>query len=255
MSYHRGAMTVLAIDTAGPVLGIAIARNCTVVDSYEEDHRFRHVEDLVPAIERLLKGTGLAPAEIDAVAVSAGPGSFTGLRVGMATAKGFALARDLPVYSVATLDALARQEIRAREQREGPRTEPGNPVLAIVPILDARKGRVYGAVFDSADGQRRTEDLDLPLEELVRHAVDYAGDGRWVPIGPEASTLTRGLAAAAPLSTSLSAATGVAYLACRAISAGATPDDPFRGPTYLRGGDVGENKRITPFTGDAGGSA
>jgi len=215
------------------------------------------VEDLVPGIERILARTGLTPGAIDAVAVSAGPGSFTGLRVGMATAKGFALARGISVYSVSTLAAFARQEIEARKKGDAQNSGglagaagATDTVAAIVPILDARKGRVYGAVFEPDRGARRTEDLDLPVEELVRRVTAITGSRRWVWVGPEATAT--GFSPAPPISESRSAAPGTALLAAEMIDAGIPPDDPYAGPTYLRSGDIGEKKRVVRFGGKRG---
>lgn len=249
MSRNRDTMMILAIDTAGPVLGIALVRTRVVVDSREEDCGFRHVEDLVPGIRQLINDARLTPAEIDALAVSAGPGSFTGLRVGMATAKGIALARGIPVYSVSTLEGFARQEREARMNAAGNSGAGGTDVTVIVPILDARKGRVYGAIFDYASGSRLTGDMDLPMEKLLSRVGEHAGGGGWTAIGPDSPALTEHLGAVAAISAGRSAASGVGLIACDAIASGALPDDPYAGPTYLRGGDIGEKKRILRFEG------
>jgi tRNA threonylcarbamoyladenosine biosynthesis protein TsaB len=100
---------ILAIDTSGPVLGLCLLDGSIVTDGVEDHRGMRHTENLLPAIEALLQrnnGTG----RVDAIAVASGPGSFTGLRIGMATAKGLASGWECPVISVDTLEGLAETE-------------------------------------------------------------------------------------------------------------------------------------------------
>lgn len=249
MSQNRDHAVILAIDTAGPILGIALSREDTVLDTIEADKGFHHVEELVPRIDELLTRCVVNPKEIDAVAVSAGPGSFTGLRVGMATAKGIALAQSIPIYSVGTLDALARQECIARRKLPD---IPATPTL-LVPILDARKGRVYAALFRAETGTRLTEDLDIPLEELASRTAQSKGS--WICIGPEALHLAKEYGGGASISQWRSAAVGVALVAAESLREGLTPDQPYAGPNYLRSSDIGEKKRMFGFTEDSRGRA
>lgn len=245
MPLDRDRMKVLAIDTAGPVLGAAIASGPRIVDLIEEDEGFRHVEDLVPRIAELLERAVWAPSDLDAIGVSAGPGSFTGLRVGMATAKGIGLALGIPVYSVGTLEALARQEIAARENASN---RP--PAAVVAPLLDARKGRVYGAVFDAADGRRLCDDLDVPIEEFVAQLPERAYVEGWVCAGAEAFVAAEAHGALQQISTGRSAAIGVVLGTIAAVGGNAPADGPYAGPTYLRSGDIGTRKRVFNFEGD-----
>lgn len=242
---------ILAIDTSGPILGLATTTDDTVTHRVEEHGPTRHVEHIVPTIERVLAREGWSARSLDGVAVAAGPGSFTGLRVGMAAAKAVALAADIPVISVGTLEALATTELFLRG--------PGAADLPVlVPMLDARKQRYYAAVFvvsrPEVTPTRRTPDGDLTLEELMTLiGTETKPGGRWCAPGPLAGDmLTRGAARAA--ADGVSAAPGVALIGGARLRTGAT-DDPYAGPTYLRAGDIGTRKsapRFSPTTDGSG---
>ena len=140
-------MRTLVIDTAGPALGIAAAENKTL---HHSTHillpRMHHVETLLPSITQALSHAGWSIRTIDAVIVNQGPGSFTGLRTGMATAKGIALALDIPIVCVDNLEALA---VTIRNIR--------NKHILLVPVVDARKSRVYTAIFQSLPAHMDTK--------------------------------------------------------------------------------------------------
>ena len=165
---------VLAIDTSGPVLGLALWENDSFVAGVENTAGMRHTENLLPHIDKLVSDAGWRSC-IDVVAVARGPGSFTGLRIGMATAKAIAFAGDIPVVSVGTLDAIAQTE---RYHRIAAGTAFPE---AVVPVLDARKQRFYTAVFThstSADGavslRRITEDFDISYSEIIARTEGFA---------------------------------------------------------------------------------
>lgn len=123
------------------------------------DTGLHHAEHLAAVIRDLLADGGLGPADIDLVACAGGPGSFTGLRIGMATAKGFAAARQVPFRAVPTLDIWGA----LYAFHSGP----------VIPAIDARKGRFYAAVYDG--GRRLTDDLDEPARGVVSRARERAG--------------------------------------------------------------------------------
>jgi len=162
-------MRILAVETATPQGSIALADDSGVLVEIQSPEGMAHARWLMPAIEQLFRETGLSLEEIDGLAVSAGPGSFTGLRIGLSTAKGLALAAGKPVVAVPTLDALARPVPSRRR--------------LLCPILDARKKEVYAAFFHP-DGKggltRQTDDLALPpdrLAERIAEPVLFAGNG------------------------------------------------------------------------------
>jgi len=128
---------LLAFETATRAASIALLRGGDLVAEECTTGDRSTAETLLPALDALLAGAGLTPAAVDAFAVSIGPGSFTGLRVGIATVKGLAFGTGRPVAPVPTLAALART---APEPRE-----------AVVALLDARRGEVYAAGYGPSD--------------------------------------------------------------------------------------------------------
>ena len=123
---------VLAIETATPRCSVALGHEGGVLASFSVERDRRHVEALVPAIHAIGRAAGVALADVDAVAVDVGPGLFTGMRVGIATAQGLAVALGRAVHPVRSLDVLAH-----------PFRHAGIPVAAVV---DARRGEVFRSV-------------------------------------------------------------------------------------------------------------
>ncbi len=131
-------MRVLALETATPLAGVAIVDGSGMVAESTIRAPMRHLEWLLPAAGELLRGLGWGPQDIDAVAVSRGPGGFTGLRIGIATACGWARTRGVPLLGVGTLEALAAA------------AASGGIVL---PVLDAHRGEVAAGLYRTlADG-------------------------------------------------------------------------------------------------------
>jgi tRNA threonylcarbamoyladenosine biosynthesis protein TsaB len=160
---------ILALETATPYGSVALVSGGRVVRETVLPSGRQPSETLLSAVSGLLAECGAAPAEITCVAVSAGPGSFTGLRVGMAAAKGFCYGWALPLAPVPTLTALA-----SRFPGEG---------RVLCPVLDARKKEVYAALFRwNGDGPTRlTPDLaigpDALLDRLPGGGTVFCGDG------------------------------------------------------------------------------
>lgn len=147
-------MTLLAIDTSTDCLSLAVMRNGRIVSRCHRKLAMRHSSMLVPMIDRLLKKTRLKIRDMDCFAVSIGPGSFTGLRIGVATVKGLAYALKKKAVAVPTLDVIARNVKNFRG--------------VICPVLDARKNKVYACLYRS-DGdsiKRISNYLLLPAAEL-----------------------------------------------------------------------------------------
>lgn len=161
-------MNILAIDTAGRSASVALLRDDTVLYETVCNCGLTHSETLMPMVDAALKMGGIRAGDLDLYAVTAGPGSFTGLRIGMAAVKGMALAAQTPCAGVSTLEALAWCHIGE-----------GTAVCA----MDARRGQVYWAAFDLATHTRLTPDAAAPAEEAVAYAqtckkpVIYIGDG------------------------------------------------------------------------------
>ena len=137
-------MIVLGIETAAPVRGVGLVDEERVLGEFTIHEKRADSESLFSSLDSLLKELHLDIREMDGISISIGPGSFTGLRVGLAAAKGFAVATETPLLSVPTLDALAHSIHSTLKQVQG---QIENSKLQICPILDARKGEVYAAFY------------------------------------------------------------------------------------------------------------
>lgn len=166
-------MKVLGIDTATMVAGIAIIDDDRVLAASHRDASARSTDVLV-AIDGVCRAANVAPTELDAIAIGAGPGSFTGLRIGMATAKGIAFAANRPLWAVSSLAALA--DDAASELAN----EPADRV--IVAVLDARRGEVFAGCFRGGTplGDERAMDPSALAAWVYRLAAgaptSFAGD-------------------------------------------------------------------------------
>lgn len=142
-------MRLLLIDTSGPVCGVAVTDEDRVLYEAVTQNRNTHSTNLMPMVEEAFRSAGVKPEEIDAIAAVVGPGSFTGVRIGVATAKGLAHGSGKPCIAVDALEALSRS------------VEPGN--MAVCPIQDARAGQVYGAAFYRGERLMQDEALKIGL--------------------------------------------------------------------------------------------
>lgn len=155
---------ILSIETATAVCSISIHNQGKLLGFTELHQENVHGSQLVPSIKSLLESLGLKIRDFDGIAVSRGPGSYTGLRIGVATAKGLAFSHDLPLIGIDTLEALARQ-VRDIVQ-------PGE---LVIPMIDARRMEVYGMVLD--------HDFNalVPLAPMILHQdsfKDYLDKGK-----------------------------------------------------------------------------
>lgn len=166
-------MLILGIESSARAASAALCRDGELLGQYFQCAGLTHSRTLLPMAEQLLSGTGTALAELDAVAVAAGPGSFTGVRIGVAAVKGLCWAASLPAVGVSTLEAMAWQGLAAA---------PGEVVCC---CMDARRNQVYNALFEISDGRPRrlVPDRALSLEELAAElsalgrAAFLLGDG------------------------------------------------------------------------------
>ena len=164
-------MLIMALDSSGVTATAAIATPEKIIAEYSVNNKLTHSQTLLPMLEEIRRMAGLEMKDVDAVALTGGPGSFTGLRIGSATAKGIALALQIPVISVPTLEAMAWNLIG----REG----------LICPMMDARRKQVYTAVFEYADGGMKPVKVQdaLAVEEMTAflnetgRSVILLGDG------------------------------------------------------------------------------
>ena len=140
-------MNIVAIETATETVGVAVRTDDGAQAAFTQSGRRRHVETLAPAMEDLFARVGLVPTDLHLVAVDIGPGLFTGLRVGVAAAKGLAQALGIGVVALSSLDILTRAAVQFGHR---------GYILAAV---DARRGEVFAAVCELRAGQDRTEDV------------------------------------------------------------------------------------------------
>lgn len=154
-------MNILAIDTSTDYLSLAIMKNEKIPARIHKKAGKRHSILLVPMIDKLLRKVGLKITDIDCFAISAGPGSFTGLRIGITVVKGFAYVLKKPIVTVPTLDVIANNISLFKG--------------VICVVLDARKNKVYGCFYKS-DGKtikKITKHLLLPMDGLLKKAAKY----------------------------------------------------------------------------------
>ncbi|MCI7330308.1 MAG: tRNA (adenosine(37)-N6)-threonylcarbamoyltransferase complex dimerization subunit type 1 TsaB [Selenomonadaceae bacterium] len=156
-------MSILAIDTATQVSSVAVASEEKLAAELTMQARLTHSETLMPHIEQVLQMAGVKKAELDGIAVSIGPGSFTGLRIGLAAAKAMAYVLNKPLVGVSTLAALAAHF-----------PVPG---VKIVSLLDAQKGNAYREVFRWEQGRLiREQSVDIAsLADIVADCSEMAG--------------------------------------------------------------------------------
>jgi tRNA threonylcarbamoyladenosine biosynthesis protein TsaB len=182
-------MKILAVETATSWQSVAVVDGDAVVARLDHDAAGSHARTLVPAIDRLLASCGMALSDLEGLAVSIGPGSFTGLRVGLATMMGFRLVTGLPLAAVPTLEAMA-WNLRETNVR-------------LCPMLKARTGEVYWAQYQwLPDGSlKQVQDEQAGAIEVMAGSVQAPsllfGDG-WMQNRKELSRLLEGRGAEAP---------------------------------------------------------
>lgn len=157
-------MLILAIDSATPVAGVALLSEEKLFKEEFSNYKKTHSQTLMVMIDRVMKECESTLDELAAIALSIGPGSFTGLRIGMATVKGLCLAQGIPLVAIPTLDVLAHNIV-------------GSKAL-ICPLLDARKQEVYTAFYDVQDTypRRLGETTACSPKHFVKAALQMAAE-------------------------------------------------------------------------------
>jgi tRNA threonylcarbamoyladenosine biosynthesis protein TsaB len=222
-------MKLLGIDTATTTAGIAIVDHDGRVLAEARHATAGRGADLLVAIDQVCRAAGVAPAELDAIAIGAGPGSFTGLRIGMATAKGIAFAGRRPLWAVSSLAALAAD---AAEELADPHAG-----TAICAALDARRGEVFAGCY--RDGAALGPERVMAPGELAAWVAELAGGDpaapRVVRFAGDAIDAHPALAPLAGAHPWLAARTPSGRAVARLALAGARVDITLGGaPTYIR---------------------
>lgn len=226
-------MRILALDSSGLVASVAVVRadghDEELIAEYTVNYKKTHSQTLLPMLDEVVKMTELDLDTVDAVAVAAGPGSFTGLRIGSATAKGLAFALRKPIVAVPTLEGLA-YNLYGTES-------------IVCPIMDARRGQVYTGIYEFRGDELHVIEgqMAVSIEELGQKLISYnrriifLGDG--VPVFREALTgriLAGKDIAFAPCQMNRQRAASVAALGIRYYRAGKAVTAAEHRPEYLR---------------------
>lgn len=226
-------MRILALDSSGLVASVAIVESDGVTEQtiaeYTVNYKKTHSQTLLPMLDEIVKMTELDLSTIDAIAVAAGPGSFTGLRIGSATAKGLGFALEKPLIHVSTLEGIAYNLCGSSD--------------IVCPILDARRGQVYTGIyqFDGEELIVLEDQMAVLIEELGEklHGYDkrivFLGDG--VPVFQEKlkKTIMSGRDIAfAPANMNRQRAASVGTLALRYYRDGRVENAADHKPDYLR---------------------
>lgn len=168
---------ILHIDTATQYCSVALSEGDRLMDIRETAEKNAHSRVVTIFVDELLKSSGMKPEELDAIAVSMGPGSYTGLRIGVSTAKGLCFALNKPLLAVSTLQAMALASISMMKS-----TEVIQGKMWFCPMIDARRMEVYAAFYDH-DGKLKREVRPDVIDEnsfadiLQQRKVAFSGDG------------------------------------------------------------------------------
>lgn len=220
-------MKILALETSAKSVSVAVTEDGQVLASAYQHIGLTHSRTLMPLLDAMLKNSGLTLADMGLIAVAAGPGSFTGLRIGVSAAKGLAWAQALPCCAVSTLEAMA-QNVRHMDG------------CTVVCAMDARRGQIYNALFHARGGSltRTAPDRAIALEELaaeLKHDENekiIVGDGAGLC---DAYLSERGIPCRmAPPALVMQQAVGVAQVAGEMAGRGETVGAHELAPVYLR---------------------
>lgn len=162
-------MKILAVDTSSKICAVAILEDSNVIDEIKLDNGKTHSENLMPILKEVLEKNNITLDKIDLIAVSVGPGSFTGIRIGISSIKPIAEVYKLPVASVTSLETLARN------------IETEDADTTIVSLIDAKNNQVYAGFFDNQYNLKEEEyadDINVILEKASKYnKFVFVGDG------------------------------------------------------------------------------
>ena len=215
-------MLILAFETSAKAASVALTENGRLLGESYQNTGLTHSQTLMVMAEDMLKQCGKTVADVTAVAVAEGPGSFTGVRIGVAAAKGFAWGGELPCYGVSTLEAMA--------------LNLGIWQGYVVCAMDARRSQVYNAIFRAEQGvlRRVCEDRAISLEELAEEVMTL--DGPCFLVGDGSALCKKAIPTLIlpPEHRMHQRAAGVGLAAWKAIQEGIPGDGAALEPNYLR---------------------
>ncbi len=169
---------LLNIDTATEHASVCLSRDETVLGLIESTEQKNHASFVQPAIQKLMQDSGLTLTQLDAVAVTAGPGSYTGLRVGLATAKGICYALNKPLIMINTLEVMAQSVISQHEANH----QQIDANTLVCPMIDARRMEVFTALYTARLAEIQAPHALVLNEQsfqkvLIRHSIIFSGSG------------------------------------------------------------------------------
>lgn len=228
-------MKIIAIDSSGLTASVAVIEDDNLIAEYNVQYKKTHSQTLLPMLDEIKGMIDLDLATVDAIAIAKGPGSFTGLRIGSATAKGLAGALDIPIVEISTLEGLACNLY-------------GTDAL-VVPMMDARRSQVYTAVYEfiqqddkyilssvMEDSAMAVEDLLVKVNELgasLKKKIIFLGDG--VPVYEDKiKELTDAVYTFTPAHMNRQRAAAFGYLAIDKVNSGDVVSAFDHAPEYLR---------------------
>ena len=220
---------ILCIETGTDVCSVGIARDGELLSLRESDEGRDHARKVGVFVDELLRETGIAPDDLDAVAVGKGPGSYTGLRIGVSFAKGLCYGMQKPLLAVGSLDALV--EVAREDYEAGILAVDDWQHARLCPMVDARRMEVYAQVFDSQGTPLTDVSAEVVSEESFA-AYRQAGEP-FVIFGSGARKCADLLAGATFVEVTPSAR-GLARLAQQALDEGRTEDIAYFEPFYLK---------------------
>ncbi|MDE5590151.1 MAG: tRNA (adenosine(37)-N6)-threonylcarbamoyltransferase complex dimerization subunit type 1 TsaB [Acetatifactor sp.] len=237
-------MKILGLDSSGLVAGVAIVEDGVLLAEYTTDYKKTHSQTLLPMLDELRTMIELDMSTVDAIAVASGPGSFTGLRIGSATAKGLGLALKKPLVEVPTLEGLA-WNLWGTDR-------------VVCPLMDARRNQVYTAAYEFVSAGENFElkvlipqspsDIEAMLEKLngLDRPVIFLGDG--VPVYLELIRQKIKVEySIAPAGNNRQRAGSVAALGAVYFAAGKTVDAAEHRPEYLRKSQAEREEEMKAF--------
>jgi len=221
-------MRILAVDTATTSCSVAIVDKTSLLSEFTIDREETHSKHLMDMIKAVLRMAGINFSDLDGFAVTRGPGSFTGLRIGLSTIKGLAVASEKPVVGVSSLEALAFQVSYSRD--------------LICPILDARKGEVYFSRYKFLNGhlKKQTKERVAPPDKAVddlNESCLFVGNGALLYKEMILEKMG-GLASIAPMIQNTIRASTMAYLSMAKFEKNDTDDIEKIMPYYIRKSDA-----------------
>lgn len=165
-------MYILGIETTGAFASVALLKDDKIIGHISGNDRFSHLQNLMPQVDVVIRECKLSIGDVDAIAVSRGPGSFTGIRIGVSTARALAQILDIPCVPVSSLEALA---MRAAESNSFQNGDSGAGGVLICPMLDARRSQIYAGGYFLRDGfpQEEIEAGPYMLDEFLAKAALY----------------------------------------------------------------------------------